>query len=364
MRDIAAGRTHVPKSVPFKPPVLLTAPLRTGATIPLLGLGTWKSKPGEVHDAVLYAITQAGYRHIDCAAIYEVRRLLACAHASAPSGVRAFRPPSRARALLLSQNEGEVGAALKEVFSKWAIVREEVFITSKLWNNDHATGAVEPAVRKCLALLGLDYLDAFLIHWPITGSRGDVLTPSTHETWQAMEALVAKGLVKHIGVSNFSVRKMQEIMSYAKVPISVSQNEAHPYFRNDSIVRFCNDSGIHFTAFSPLGSPDSADIFKRTSKPLMDDPLVHELAAKHNKNIGQVLIKWALQQRPQSSVLPKSVSPARILGNAAVLDWELAPEDVAGLSACATQCRSVHGGVFLSPAGPYRTLKDLWDEEE
>jgi diketogulonate reductase-like aldo/keto reductase len=347
--------------VPFKPPVLLTAPLRTGATIPLLGLGTWKSKPGEVHDAVLYAITQAGYRHIDCAAIYEARRGLV--HARLLPSHTCSRMRSHARSLL-SQNEGEVGAALKEVFSKWNITREELFITSKLWNTDHAAARVEPAVRKCMTLLGLDYLDAFLIHWPITGNRGDALTPPTRETWQAMEVLQAKGLVKHIGVSNFSVRKMQDIMSYAKTPISISQNEAHPYWRNDSIVRFCEENGIHFTAFSPLGSPDSADIFRRTSPALMDDPLVHELAARYGKNIGQVLIKWALQQRPQSSVLPKSVTPARILGNAAVLDWELAPEDVARLSVCTTQCRSVHGGVFLSPAGPYRTLRDLWDEEE
>ena len=128
----------------------------------------------------------------------------------------------------------------------------QVFITSKLWNSDHAAARVEPAVRKCLKLLNLEYLDAFLIHWPITGNRGDVLSPPTRETWQAMEAVVAKGLVRHIGVSNFSVVKMRDIMSYATVPLSICQCEAHPLWRNDKVVQFCADNNIHFTAFSPL----------------------------------------------------------------------------------------------------------------
>ena len=240
----------------------------------------------------------------------------------------------------------------------------QIFITSKLWNNDHAAARVEPAVRKCLKLLNVDYLDAFLIHWPITGNRGDVLTPSTRETWQALEAVVAKGLVRHIGVSNFSVKKMREIQSYATVPLSICQCEAHPYWRNHRVVQFCKEHGIHFTAFSPLGSPDSADIFKRAAPALMDEPAVHDIAARTGKNVGQVLIKWALQHRPQGSVLPKSVSESRIRGNADVQDWELSAADVRTLSTLGAQCRMVHGGVFLSPAGPYRTLKDLWDEDE
>jgi diketogulonate reductase-like aldo/keto reductase len=206
--------------VASKAPVLLTAPLQSGATIPLLGLGTWKAKPGEVRAAVLYAITCAGYRHIDCAAIYE--------------------------------NEGEVGSALEEVFSNWDIKREEIFITTKLWNNDHAAGRVEPALRKCLKLLKLDYCDAFLIHWPITGNRGDTVQPPTRETWEAMEACQKLGLARHIGVSNFSTVKLRDIMSYATVPISIVQCESHPLWRNDEVVRFCEENRIHFTAFSPL----------------------------------------------------------------------------------------------------------------
>ena len=217
MSDIMSKRCT---QVAHKPPVLLTASLQSGATIPLLGLGTWKSKPGEVRAAVLFAITRAGYRHIDCAAIYE--------------------------------NEGEVGSALEEVFADFDVRREDLFLTTKLWNSDHAAARVEPALRKCLKLLKVDYVDSFLIHWPITGNRGDSLQPPTRETWLAMEACQKLGLARHIGVSNFSAAKMRDVMSYATVPISISQNESHPLFRNDELVRFCDENNIHFTAFSPL----------------------------------------------------------------------------------------------------------------
>lgn len=320
------------KLVAFKAAKLLTAQLLTGASIPLLGLGTWKSKPGEVRAAVLFAVTQCGYRHIDCASVYD--------------------------------NEGEVGDALNEIFDKWDVTREDLFITGKLWNSDHAALRVEPAITKSLKLLRLSWFDAYLCHWPIAGNRGSMLEPPMRETWQAMEAAASKGLVRAIGVSNFSIPKMEDILSYARVPLSISQNEAHPYFRNDALVKFCAERGIHFTAFSPLGSPDSADIFKRGDAPvLLDLPLLHDIATRVGKNAGQVLIRWGLAHRPTSSILPKSVSEGRIKGNASI-DWDLPANDVAALSALKIQCRMVHGGVFLSPAGPYRTLADLWDDEK
>ena len=313
------------------PAVPLVAILNSGATIPQLGLGTWKAKPGEVHDAVLYAITQAGYRHIDAASVYD--------------------------------NEGEVGTALEKAFAGWQMRREEVWITGKLWNTDHAAARVEPALRKSLRLLRLQWLDVYMIHWPITGNKGPAVEPSIKETWQAMELLVDAGLVKHLGVSNFSVKKMQDIQRYARVPISVCQCECHPRFRNDQLVAFCAANGIHFTAYSPLGSPDSADIFKRgSSVPLMDMLEVKEVAQRTGKNVGQVLIRWALQRRPQSSVLPKSVSEGRIKGNAEVMGWALSDADMATLNALTPQTRMVHGGLFLSQEGPYKTMEDLWDE--
>jgi len=314
------------------PAVPLMARLRTGAVIPQLGLGTWKSKPGEVHNAVLYAVTAAGYRHIDAASIYE--------------------------------NEAEIGTALEKAFSGWALTRDDIFVTSKLWNSDHAAARVEPALRKSLKLLKLQYLDLYMIHWPITGNKGDSVEPPIQETWRAMEKLVDAGLVKHLGVSNFSVRKLQDIMGYARVPISVCQCECHPRHRNDDLVAFCAANDIHFTAYSPLGSPDSADIFKRTTPALMDMPEVQQVAKRCGKNIGQVLLRWALQRRPDGSVLPKSVAEARLRGNADVVDWQLSAADMVVLNTLTPQTRMVHGGLFLSPNGPYRTMSDLWDVDE
>lgn len=146
-----------------------------------------------------------------------------------------------------------MGSALKEVFAHYDVERKDVWLTTKLWNNDHASSRVEPAARKSMKLLGVDYLDALLIHWPITGNRGEEVTPSIKETWQAMEALVDKGLVRHLGVSNFSVKKMEQIRGYARVPLSICQCECHPFFRNDAVVTFCLKNNIHFTG-APLSS--------------------------------------------------------------------------------------------------------------
>ena len=143
--------------------------------IPLIGLGTWKSEPGKVKAAVVEAL-KSGYLHVDCASVYE--------------------------------NEGEVGEAFQEVFEKTQLEREEVFVTSKLWNTDHAPDRVEAALKKSLKLLRLDYLDLYLMHWPVTGNKGsDVVSPSILDTWKAMEDLVERGFVKAIGVSNFSEKK-------------------------------------------------------------------------------------------------------------------------------------------------------------
>ena len=308
-----------------------SATLKTGAKIPLVGLGTWKSEPGKVRDAVETAL-RCGYTHVDCAAIYE--------------------------------NEGEVGQALEKVFAQTRLTREEVFITSKLWNTDHASDKVEVAVRKTLGLLRTTYLDLYLMHWPVTGNRGAVVTPSIKETWQAMEAVVDKGLVKAIGVSNFSSKKLQDIMSYARHPVSVCQVEIHPYWRQERLVAFCRANAIHVTAYSPLGSPDSAAMFKRQTPVLMQDPTVKAIAAKTGKDVGQVLVRWALQGRPDCSVLPKSANSARIRSNLDVLGWRLDEDDMAALDTLANQCRMVDGSFWLSPFGPYKVLSELWDDDD
>ena len=304
--------------------------LRDGNSIPAVGLGTWKAEKGQVRDAVYHAI-KCGYRHIDCASIY--------------------------------QNEEEVGDVLKHVISKGYVSRDSLFVCSKLWNTDHAPNRVRSAFLSSIKALKLDYLDLYLIHWPVTGNVGEQVQPSIQETWQAMESLVKDGLVRSIGVSNFSVKKLEDILRYAEIPPAVCQVEIHPYHRNDRLVAWCRDHDIHVTAFSPLGSPDSESIFPRkVPAVLMEDPRVQRVAQRSGKNVGQVLIRWALQHG--TSVIPKSTNPSRIQGNLDVLDWRLSDGDYDLLSGIKFQQRMVNGGMWLNAKGPYRTMQDLWDEPE
>ena len=305
-------------------------PLRDGTAIPAIGLGTWKAEKGQVKEAVRIAL-QAGYRFIDCASVY--------------------------------QNESEVGEALQHVLSRGFVDRKELYICSKLWNNDHAPDRVRAACLRTLKALRLDYLDLYLIHWPVTGSVGDEVRPPIRDTWMAMEQLVKDGLVRSIGTSNFSAKKMAEIMQYATVKPSVCQVEVHPYHRNDAFIQWCKSHDVHVTAFSPLGSPDSESIFPRkVPAVLLKDPVVQRIAAKTGRNVGQVLVRWALQHG--TSVIPKSTNADRIRGNLDVLDWELSQEDYEALSSLRFQQRMVNGAMWLNPRGPYRTMEDLWNEPE
>jgi len=301
-----------------------------GYKMPLIGLGTWKAEKGQVRDAV-YSALKSGYRHIDCASVY--------------------------------QNEDEVGDAIHHVTSRNLVDRRDLFICSKVWNTDHSAPRVRQACLSSLKALKVDYLDLYLIHWPVTGNVGDAVSPSIRETWEAMESLVRDGLVRSIGVSNFSSRKLQDIMSYASIKPSVCQVEVHPYHRNDALISWCREHDIHVTAFSPLGSPDSESIFPRkVPAVLMKDPRVQRVAERTGKNVGQVLIRWALQHG--TSVIPKSTNASRIAGNLDVLDWELSSSDYSLLSGMAFQMRMVNGGMWLNPKGPYKTMEDLWDEPE
>jgi alcohol dehydrogenase (NADP+) len=304
--------------------------LRDGTTMPAVGLGTWKAEKGQVRAAVHIAL-QAGYRHIDCASVY--------------------------------QNEDEVGDALDYALSRKLIDRSELYICSKVWNNDHAPDRVRAACLRSIKALKLDYLDLYLIHWPVTGNVGNTVTPSIKDTWRALESLVKDGYVRSIGTSNFSAKKLAEIMEYAEVLPSVCQVEIHPYHRNDALINWCKENKIHVTAFSPLGSPDSESIFPRkVPAVLLKDPIVNEISQKMGKNVGQILVRWAIQHG--TSVIPKSTNPDRLRGNLDVLDWELSKNDYAKLSSFKFQQRMVNGAMWLNPRGPYRTMEDLWDEAE
>lgn len=283
----------------------VTITLLTGQQMPAVGLGTWRSDPGLVKQAVLTAL-DCGYRHIDCAAAYG--------------------------------NEREVGEALTErVGPGKPLRREDVFVTSKLWNTKHHPDDVEEACKKSLSDLGLSYLDLYLMHWPMAFQRGDEQLPKrpdgtiyyddTHyrDTWAAMEKLVDQGLVKAIGLSNFNARQIDDILSIAKHKPVLNQVECHPYLIQTQLITYCRSRGLAVTAYSPLGSPDRP--WYTPGEPcLLDDPRVVNMAKHYNKTSAQVIIRWHLQRGVVC--IPKSINPSRIKQNIEVFDFKLSDEDM------------------------------------
>jgi alcohol dehydrogenase (NADP+) len=309
-----------------------------GDHMPLLGLGTWKSDPGLVGSAVREAIRQ-GYRHIDCASIYG--------------------------------NEREIGAAIGEAIASGEVTREELWITSKLWCNSHGRENVEPALRRTLEDLQLDWLDLYLIHWPVAidptvgfpSSASEVLPPSPERlraTWAGMEAALDAGLTRHIGVSNFSVRKLQDLMQHARIKPEVNQVELHPLLQQPDLLVFCRAEGIHLTAYSPLGSGDRPAQLKAADEPvLLENPVIAAIAAEHGCSAAQVLLAWHLCRGV--STIPKSVRSARLRENLAAASLELSAAELERIAALDQGVRLVDGSFWLMEGSPW-TLQSLWDE--
>jgi len=272
--------------------------LNTGAKLPQIGLGTWLSKPHEVENAVEHAI-KTGYRHLDLAYIY--------------------------------RNQDEVGAALKKVIPS-VVKREDLWITSKLWNNAHQPQEVEKQLDDCLKQIGTDYLDLYLIHWPVAFVPGKGYFPKANEedteveldletslveTWKAVLAL-PKSKVRNVGVSNFTVDMIKAITKATGILPSTNQVECHPYLPQDELVAFAKESGLHLTAYSPLGNN-----LKNVPK-LTEHDVVQSIADKIGATSAQVLIAWGAARG--FTVIPKSVQNERIESN--FVEVDLSPEDV------------------------------------
>lgn len=260
-----------------------TFTLNTGAKIPAVGFGTWQAAPKEVETAVVIAL-KTGYRHIDCAAIY--------------------------------RNEAEVGAGIK----KSGIDRSEIFLTTKLWNTNQSSYELAlKGLNKSLTDLGVDYVDLYLIHWPVEFAAGDKWFPLSEDgvfkashsditkVWEIMEKLLETGKTKAIGVSNFNVRRLKKVLESCKVRPAANQIEIHPYLLQTQLIELCKKEEILLEAYSPLGN-------NQTGEPkTVDDEEVHKIADELNMDAGQVLISWGIQKG--WVVLPKSVTERRVESN-------------------------------------------------
>jgi diketogulonate reductase-like aldo/keto reductase len=251
-----------------------TITLNNGVQMPVLGLGTWQIT-GKKAEEVIQSALGIGYRHIDTAAAYH--------------------------------NESDIGKALKVS----GVPREDIFITTKLWNSDHGYRKTIAAFEKSLQNLGLDYVDLYLIHWPVGNSY--------IETWTAMEELLASGKCRAIGVSNFTIRHLETLMKQSSTVPAVNQVEFSPYLYQKALLDYCNSKGIQLEAYSPL---------TRGNK--LDNPALSSIAAKYGKSPAQVLIRWSLQSG--LVVIPKASSLKHLKENAAVFDFELSKEDMKTLN--------------------------------
>lgn len=305
--------------------------------MPSVGLGLWKIENSQTAEMVYEAIKQ-GYRHLDSACDYG--------------------------------NEKEAGEGIARAIADGLCTREELWITSKLWNTFHRAEHVPAAIEKTLNDLGLNYLDLYLVHFPIALKHvpieeryppGWFFDPDAEapcleadvvpiaETWQAMEALHAEGKAKHVGVCNFGTSLLRDLLSYAKVPPTVLQVESHPLLVQAKLLRFCQEHNIAYTAFSPLGSNSYVELGMATDgDSLLANRAVGEIASKHSRTPAQILLRWGVQRG--TSVIPKTSRKERLAENLAVFDFELSEEEMRTISSMDAGRRFNDPGVFCEQA--------------
>lgn len=314
-----------------------TIRLANGSQLPAVGLGLWKVPKTAAPDLVLQAI-RTGYRHLDCACDYG--------------------------------NEAEVGAGIRAALEAGLCRREQLWVTSKLWNTYHAREHVRPAVERTLKDLRLDYLDLYLIHFPIAqrfvpfetryppgwffdpdaaNPRMEFARVPLAETWAAMEELVDAGLVRNIGVCNYGTAMLRDLLNTARIRPAVLQVELHPYLTQEKLVRFCREEGIAVTAFSPLGALSYFSLgMADAGESVLEQPVIRDAAERHGRTPAQVVLRWGVQRG--TAVVPKTQHPERLAENLAIFDFELSPEEMAEIGGLNRNRRFNDPGVFAEAA--------------
>ncbi|CAL7938560.1 unnamed protein product [Xylocopa violacea] len=280
-----------------------------GQKMPVFGLGTYQSRAGEVEKAVMEAI-DLGYRHIDTAFYY--------------------------------QNEKEIGRAIQAKVKDGTVKREDLFVTTKLWNNFHKEESVVPACKKSLENLGLSYVDLYLVHWPFAFKEGDDLMPKNEdgalqlsdtdylETWRGMEECARLGLARSIGISNFNQEQITRLLGVAKILPVNNQVEVSVNLNQKSLIEFCKKHNITITAFSPLGQPGNRSGIPNS----LDNPKIIELSNKYNKTPAQIALRYVLQHG--IAIIPKTVTPSRLKENMNIFDFSLTDEEMGSIASIGT----------------------------
>ncbi|MDD3321215.1 MAG: aldo/keto reductase [Paludibacter sp.] len=322
------------------PALVPTITLNTGSKIPVIGLGTFGSDNYDaltVAEGVKTAI-RMGYRHIDCASVYT--------------------------------NEKEIGAALQELFAEGVVKREDLWITSKVWNDKHDD--VVASCKQSMTDLQVDYLDLYLVHWPFpnyhapkcdVSARQPNSVPYIHEnymkTWAQMEGLFEAGLVKNIGTSNVTIAKMKLILRDCKIKPVLNEMEIHPHFQQPELYKFMKDNGVAVIGYSPIGSPGRPDRDKTPEDTVdMEDPIIVAIAQRLGIHPAVVCLKWAVQ-RGQITI-PFSVKPEKMYANLkGIIEGSLTEEEMEAVSKIDKNCRLIKGQVFLWESA--KGWEDLWD---